>query len=109
MRPNGAAQTLGISRPVGVYVLEVVQLIESNPAGRAIRIRRQCKGNAIAPSPTYLGGKQFGIDLVLVRLQEILESDDVGLDHLEDCKASVQAQFSRLRQQVIFGVVLQNE
>src|SRR5260370_37027693 len=72
VRPNGAAQTLGISRPVGVYVLEVVQPIESNPAGRAIRIRRQCKGNAIAPSSTYLGGKQVRMRLSTFRLQDML-------------------------------------
>ena len=65
--------------------------------------------NAVAPSSAQFRGEQFGIDLVLVRLQEILESDDVRLDHLEDSETAVQAEFPWFRHEVVLGVILQDE
>src|SRR5580693_4563061 len=75
----------------------------------AIRFWRQRQRNAVAPPPAHLGGKEFGIDLVPVRLQEILESNHVRLGHLEDSKAAIQTEFPRLGQVVILCVVLQDE
>ena len=79
VRADRTAQTLGIARAVRVHVFEVVQLLGWNSARGAVGVRRQCKRNAIAPSTADLGGEQFGIDLVLVRLKEILEPDNVRL------------------------------
>ena len=109
VRADGTADPLRISRTVGVDVLEVVQLLGRDPSRRAVRVRRQGEGNAVAPSPAHLRGQQFGIDLVLVRLQEVFEADDVGLGLLEDGKAAVQAECPRLGYHVVHSVFPQDE
>ena len=42
-------------------------------------------------------------------MQKILKANDVGLDLLENCKATVQAKFSRLRYLVVLSVFPQDE
>jgi len=42
-------------------------------------------------------------------LEIILKSNDVRLDHLEDSKTAVQAEFPWLRHKVILSLVPQNE
>src|SRR5437588_310456 len=64
---------------------------------------------AIAPAYTNLGGEKFGINLVLVRLQEVLESNDVRFDHLEDGKAAIQTELPRLWHEIVFRLVQQDE
>ena len=70
VRADGTTQTLRIARTIRVHVFEVIELLRRQSALRTIAVRRQCKWDTIAPSPTYLGGEQLGIDLVLVRLKE---------------------------------------
>src|SRR6202040_4210055 len=96
---------LRIARPISVYIFEVVQLLERDPARRAIGVRRQRQRNAVAPPSAHLGGEEFGIDLILLRLQEILETDDVRFSHLEDRKTPVQTEFSRFRDKIVLGLV----
>ena len=106
---DGTANPFRISRTVGVDVLEIVQLFGRDSARRVVRVRRHGERNAVAPSPTHLCGQKLGIDLVLVRLQEVFEADDVGLGLLEDRKAAVQAQGSRLGYLVVHRVFPQDE
>ena len=87
---DGTADPLRVSRTIGVHILEIVQLFERRSRPGAVRVRRQRKRNAVAPSPAHLCGQQFRIDLVLVRLQEVFKANDVGLDLLEDREAAVQ-------------------
>ena len=84
MRPDRAAHTLGITRPIGVYVFEVVQLLVGYPARRAVGVWGQYKRNAVAPAAAHLGGEELRIDLIPLRLQEMFEPEDVGADDLED-------------------------
>ena len=107
--PTGQRSPLGIARAVGVDVFEVVQLIRGDAAGGAVGVGRQRERDAVAPASADLGGEEFGVDLVFFRLQEIFEADDVGLDHLEDGEAAVEAEFAGLGDDVVFGVVLQDE
>src|SRR5260370_16143988 len=109
VRTHRAAKSFRIARAIRVYVLIIVHLLGCNSSCRAVGVWRQGKWNTVAPPPADLRGQQFGIDLVFIRLQEIFESDDVGLDHLENSKAAVQAKFSRLRQDVILSLFLQDE
>lgn len=45
----------------------------------------------------------------LVRLQIVLESDHVRLDHLEDGEAPVETELPRFRHNVVLSFVQQNE
>ena len=101
VRADGTEDPFRISRVVGVDVLEIVQPFGGDAICRAIRVRRQRERNAVAPSPAELRGQQFRIDPVLVRLQEVLEGDDVGLDLLEDREAAVQTKLPRLGNRVV--------
>src|SRR5450755_1306143 len=107
MRADRTAQTPGIARAIRIDVFEVVELLGRHSTVRAIAFRRQCQRNAIAPPPAYLGGKQFGIDLVPVRLKKSFKPDDISPDHLENGEAAVQTEFPRLRHEVILGIIPQ--
>ncbi len=109
VRPDGTAQALGVTRPVAVHVLEVVELFLGHPARRRVRVRGERERNAVAPTPADLGGEQLRIDLVLVGLQEGLEADDVLLHHLEDAEAPVAPELVRARELVAVGVLGENE
>ncbi len=109
VRADGAAQTPGIAGAIRIHVFEIVQLLGWNFARRAIGFRRQFKRNAIAPATAHLGGEQFRIDFVFVRLKKIFKPDDVRLDHLEHGEASVQTKLARLRHQIIFSVIPQHK
>ena len=104
-----AAHALRIARPIGVDVFEIVQLLGRDPSRRAVGVRRQRERNAVAPPSAHLGGEQLRIDLVPIRLQEILETDGVGFGHLEDRKTPVQTEFPRLWDEIVLGLVQQDE
>src|SRR6202522_409855 len=94
VRANRTAQPLGIARSVFVYVSVVVQLVRGDPARRAVCFRRQFQWSAVAPPSADLGGQQLGIYFGLVRLEKLLKSNHVRLDHLEDCEAAIQSDLS---------------
>src|SRR5450432_596512 len=104
-----ATQAPGIARSIRVDVFKIVKLLRGKSTRRAVTFRGQGKRHAITPATAHLGGEQFGIYLVLVRLKKLLEPDNIRLDHLEDSKAAVQTELSRLRHQIILGVVPQRE
>src|SRR5450631_536076 len=79
MRADRTAQSLGIARSVRVDISVVVELVWRDSPLRAIGFGRQLERNAVAPAPADLGGKQFGVDRILVRLQKILKANHVGL------------------------------
>src|SRR6202795_2207597 len=106
---DGAPQAPGIARAISINVLEVIEPLGRQSTLRAIAVRRQGERNAIAPSSTHLGGEQFRINLVLVRLEKVFEPDHVRLDHLEHSEAAVQAQLPGFGHQVVLGVVPQDE
>src|SRR5262249_43642952 len=58
---------------------------------------------------TVRGPKDSACDARFVRLQEILEADDVGPDHLEHGEAAVAPKFLGFRQDVILSLVQQDE
>ena len=109
VRPDRTAQTLRITRPVRIHILEVVQLLRRDSTRGAVGVRGERKRNAVAPPSAHLGGEQLRIDPLLVRLQEILEADHIGPDHLEDGETAIAPQFRRLRHEVILGLVQQDE
>ncbi len=109
VRADRAAQTPGIARAIRIHVFEIIELLGRQSALRAIAFWGQCQRNAVAPPSAHLGGEQFGIDLVLVRLEKLFEPNDVRLDHLEHREAAVQAEFSGLRHQIVLGVVPQHK
>src|SRR5260370_35317787 len=102
-------QALGIARTIGVDVFEVIQLLDRDSSLGAVGLGRQYERNAVAPPAAHLRGEQLRIDLVFVRLQEILESDYVRLGHFEDCKTPVEPKFVRLRHKVVLGIVEQHK
>jgi hypothetical protein len=59
--------------------------------------------------PHILAASNSGSIYVFIRLQEILEANNVSLDHLEDGKASVKTELWRLPHKVILSLVPQNE
>ena len=59
--------------------------------------------------PHIFAASSSGSILSLVRLQELFEANDVGLDLLEDRKAAVQAECSRLGYVVVLSVFPQDE
>ena len=109
VRADGTAQPAGVSRSVAVHVFEVVQRFRGDAPGRGIRVRGERQRNAVAPAAADLGGEQLGIDLVLVRLQEVLEADNILLDHLEDAEAPVAPELRRTGQVVVLCVLGENE
>ena len=106
---DGTALPVGIARPVAVHVLEVVQVLGGDAAGRGIGVGREGQGHTVAPTSTDLGREQLRIDAVLVRLQEVLEADDVLLDHLEDAKAAVAPELGGAGQVVVSCVLREQE
>jgi len=78
-------------------------------ARRAADCLRRVWACAVAPSPAHLCGQQLGIDLVLVRLQEVLKANDVSLDLLEDCETAVQAELPRLGYVIVLRFFPQHE
>src|SRR5450755_4722736 len=104
-----ATQAPGIARSIRVDVFEIVKLLRGKSTRWAVAFRGQGKRHAIAPPAAHLGGEQFGIDFVLVRLKKLFEPDNVSLDHLEDGEAAVQPELSRLRHQIVLCVVPQHE
>src|SRR5258706_7932736 len=109
MRANRAAQAPGVAGAIGIDVFEIIEPLGGQSALRAIAVRRQCQWDAVAPASAHLGGEQFGIDLVLVRLKKVFEADYVRSDHLENSKAAVQTELSGLWHQIILGVVPQHK
>ena len=109
VRTNGTAQSFRIARSICVYVFIIVHLVRGNSSRRAIRVGRQDKRNAIAPSTAHFGRKQFRIDFVFVRLQKLFKSNYIRLNHFEDSKTAIEPKFPWLRHQVIFRVILQDE
>src|SRR5882724_1779065 len=109
MRAHGAAQAFGIAGAVGIDVFEIIELFGRQSALGAIAVRRQCQRNTVAPASAYLGGEQFGINPVLVRLKKVFEPDYVRPDHLENGEAAVQTELLRLWHQIILGIVPQHK
>ena len=107
--PTGQRSPRGSPDPSLLTYSKLFNSSVADSLRRGIRVRRQRQRNAVAPAAEELGGQQFRIDAVLVRLQKVLEADNVLLHHLEHAETSVAPERRRTGQLVVVGVVRQNE
>ena len=89
--PTGQRSPLGSPDPSAFTYPKLFSCSgESPPAGLSVS-GDNSSGVPLRHRPQILAAEQLGIDLVFVRLQKILKSNHVCLDHLEDSEAAIQA------------------